>query len=183
MNFKRIVSVTLFAFVLAFSAFAQNLPVVPSSTVLQYTSDFTAITYVDANGEIVIVSYLQGQPFSDLVTIRSAQLTAAAENNVAVNTYKTALANLQFNLDVGRSDGTTAPTKPLKKIVSNTGVVTYAPFVPALPDLVVPVTIPSGSIRGVAPTPDPQVQQSAQLTVIMNQLSAIMVALKAKGLM
>src|ERR1019366_4179943 len=37
----------------------------------------------------------------------------------------------------------TAPPKPLQKIVSDTGVVSFAPFDPPLADLVIPKTIPS----------------------------------------
>jgi hypothetical protein len=179
---KQFTLVALLVLALSLSAFAQ---VVPSSSLIQYTSDFTSVTYLDASGAKVTVSFTDGQRFSDLVTIRNEQLQAVVENKTAAANYTQTIQNDQVSVNAGRPVPP-VPVIPQQKVVSNAGVVTYQDFNPSLPVLVPVVTSPStvhGLINTSLPTtPDPAAQQSAMLTVILQQLSAVIAALTAKGI-
>jgi len=121
--------------------------------VIQFEQNGVTLFYFDANGNKISHTYTEGTAYSDMVNIRSDQLQAVAQNALAVTNYNNTLANVQTNVDAGRPHDA-APAKPLQKNVSDTGDVTYTPFVPPLADLVIPVTVPSGSIA--APTLDKQ---------------------------
>lgn len=131
---------------------------------IQLDKDGVTLFYIDANGQRVAHNYMDGQAYTDMLTIRSAQLAAAGENNQAVANYNNVLANVQISVTAGRGDTVTAPAKPLQKVVSDTGDVTYTPFVPALADLVIPKTVPSGPIA--APSLDKQ-------TIMYNMITAL----------
>jgi hypothetical protein len=132
---------------------------------IQFDKDGVTLFYFDASGQRVAHYYTEGQAYADMLTIRSAQLQAASENAQAVSNYNNVLANVQISVTAGRGDTVTAPAKPLQKVVADAdGAVTYVPFVPALADLVIPKTVPSGSIA--APSLDKQ-------TIMYNMICAM----------
>jgi hypothetical protein len=132
---------------------------------IQFDKDGVTLFYLDASGQRVAHYYTEGQAYSNMLTIRDAQIQAISENNQAAANYKNVLANVQISVTAGRGDTVTAPTKPLQKVVADAdGAVTYVPFVPALPDLVIPKTVPSGSIA--APSLDKQ-------TIMYNMICAL----------
>lgn len=180
MNF-RFVAVIVITLALAIGAFGQ---VVPSKDLIQYTDDFTAVVYLDAAGAVVSVPYMDSQRFSDLVAIRDMQLQAALDNKNAATAYNQAVQSAQISVNAGRP-APDLPVKPQMRVVSNTGVVSRVDFSPPLLSLVpLVVNAPSGgSIKSQSTGPDPAAQQTAQLTVILNQLSAIIAGLKAKGIL
>ncbi len=159
--------------------------VVPSATIIQYTSDFTSVTYLDATGATVTVPFTDGQRFSDLVAIRGMQVQALADNQAAAAAYNLAVQNAQISVNAGRGPPA-LPAKPQQKVVSNTGAVSFVDFNPPLLSIVpLVVNAPnSGQIKSTVNVPaDPVAQSAAQQTVIMNMLQAIMAALKSKGIM
>src|ERR1035438_10349916 len=98
---------------------------------IQLDKDGVTLFYIDANGNKVSHNYMEGQAYTDMLTIRDAQISAANENVQAVANYNNVLANVQISVTAGRGDPVTAPAKPLQKVVADTdGVVTYVPFVP-----------------------------------------------------
>lgn len=122
---------------------------------IQYDKDFVTLYYIDANGTKVSQHPTNGAEYGDLLVIRDAQLQAIRENETAATNYKGAITQEQYNINIGRpSAGFQVPAKPLQKVVSNTGQVTFVPFVPAFPELVIPKPIPSGPIA--APSIDKQ---------------------------
>ena len=160
--------------------------VVPSATMIQYTSDFTGLTYLDASGQTVTVLYTDGQHFNDLVVIRSAQIAALAANQSAKNAYNLTVQNAQISVSAGRP-APTLPTAPLQEIVANDGTVTYQTFPAGTLQVLVPrvVNAPnSGQIKTTVNLPaDPVAQQTAAQTVMMAKIDAIIAALQAKGIM
>ena len=135
---------------------------------IQYDASGTTLFYIDANGNRVAHSYLDGQPYDSMLTIRGAQQQAIIENTQAVSNYNTALANAQVSVSAGRD--VPAPAKPLQKVVADAdGAVTYVPFVPALADLVPLVGTPSASPIPTTTAPDP-------LTVIKNGVQILVTA-------
>jgi hypothetical protein len=120
---------------------------------IQYDKDGVTLYYIDANGNKVSHSIMDGQPYDDMLTVMGAQIAAGVANTQAVANYNTALANAQISVNAGRE--ATAPPKPLQTVVSDTGVTTYVPFVPPLADLVpLNVTAPSLGTTPVAVVPD-----------------------------
>ena len=132
---------------------------------IQLDKDGVTLFYIDANGNKVAHNYLEGQAYTDMLTIRDAQISAALANTQAVANYNNVLANVQISVTAGRGDTVTAPAKPLQKVVADTdGAVTYVPFVPPLADIVPLVGVPSGSIA--APSLDKQ-------TIMYNMITAM----------
>ena len=133
---------------------------------IQLDKDGVTLFYIDANGNKVSHNYMEGQAYTDMLTIRDAQLSAASENNQAVANYNNVLANVQISVTAGRGDTVTAPAKPLQKVVADAdGAVTYVPFVPPLADIVpLANVVPSGSIA--APSLDKQ-------TIMYNMITAM----------
>ncbi len=120
---------------------------------IQFDKDGVTLVGYDANGNRFAHNYLEGTLYDDMLNTRNAQLAAARENTQAAANYNTVLGTIQASVGAGRPHDS-APTKPLQKVVSDTGDVSYVPFVPPLADLVVPVTTGSGSI--VTPAVDKQ---------------------------
>ena len=120
---------------------------------IQFDKDGVTLVGYDANGNRFSHNYLEGALYDNMLCTRSAQLAAARENAQAIANYNTVLGTIQASADAGRPHDS-APTKPLQKVVSDTGEVSYVPFVPPLADLVAPVTTGSGSI--VTPAVDKQ---------------------------
>jgi hypothetical protein len=133
---------------------------------IQLDKDGVTLFYIDSSGNRVSHNYLEGQAYTDMLTIRDAQLSAASENNQAVANYNNVLANVQINVTSGRGDTVTAPAKPLQKVVADAdGAVTYVPFVPPLADIVPLANVfPSGAIA--APSLDKQ-------TIMYNMITAM----------
>lgn len=142
---------------------------------IQFDTNGVTLFYTDANGQRVAASYTETDHYTKMLTDRGSQQQAARDNALVVTNYKAALAAIQGTIDMGRAGQnpdvpTTAPAKPPQKVVSDTGVVSYTPFVPPLADLVIPKTDPStvsGLINTVLPAPaDTQ-------AIMFNMVSAI----------
>ena len=149
MKLKLIALTALLTLALGVAAVAQdyNQKIVPSATAIQYTADGQSLTYLDSTGATITVYYLDSR-FAGLLAIQGAQRAATVENIAAVNDYNQKLGDVQGPLDAGKGPANpTAPAKPLKKIVSNTGTVSFVAFDPPLADLVIPKTTP-GQVNG-----------------------------------
>src|ERR1035441_6110172 len=94
---------------------------------IQFDKDGVTLFYIDASGNKISHNYLDGTAYDDMLTVMSAQKQAAIDNTQAVANYNPALASLQTSVTAGRADGSTAPVKPLQKVVSDTGAVSYTP--------------------------------------------------------
>src|SRR5450759_3906404 len=112
---------------------------------VQYDKDGVTLFYIDASGKKISHNYMEGKPYAAMNDIRSAQLLAVTENATEAFNYGTGLAKAQIN--IGRP-GFVLPTKPLQKIVSDTGEVSFAPFDPPLADLVIPTVTPGAPVSG-----------------------------------
>ena len=136
---------------------------------VQFDKDGMTLFYIDASGNRVQHNPFDGQAYSDMLVIRSAQMQAGIDNQMAVSGYNTKLANVQMSVGDGP---VTAPVKPLQKIVADDGTVTYIPFVPQLADLVIPpVLSQGGTVHGLinTATPAPLDKQ----TIMYNMISAM----------
>ena len=135
---------------------------------IQYDKDGATLFYIDADGTKISASVFDGKKYTDMESTQQAQIAAAAENTKAVESYTLSLQNAQVSVDAGRPAD--APPKPLQHLVSDTGVSTYAPFSPALADLVpLHVTAPnSGSIK--VETVDTEAVMLAMLTAIYRKM-------------
>jgi hypothetical protein len=134
---------------------------------IQFDKDGVTLFYIDANGNKISHNYMEGAAYNDMLTVRTAQLQAARDNTQAVANYNTALGTVQASVDAGRPHDA-APTKPLQKVVSDTGDVSFAPFDPPLPDLVIPKTVASGPIA--APTVDKQAIQFNMIQAMFRKM-------------
>jgi hypothetical protein len=105
---------------------------------IQYDTDGVTLFYFDATGKKISQYFMSGAPYDDMLTIRSAQQQAIKDNAVAASHYTQTLANIQTNADTGRPHDA-PPLKPQQQLVSDTGVVSFAPFDPPLADFVTPV--------------------------------------------
>ena len=148
--------------------------------------DGVTLFYILPDGTKVSHNYMEGQAYTDMLTIRDAQLSAASENNQAVANYNNVLANVQLSVNAGRGDTVTAPAKPLQKVVDSVdGAVTYVPFVPPLADIVPLANVfPSGSIVAPAASlpPDPvqvTVNGVKALVTMVQELVTDVAAIKA----
>ena len=121
---------------------------------IQFDKDGVTLYYVDANGTKIAHNYVEGQAYDDMLQIRTSQLQAISENTQAQSNYNTALSNAQASVNAGRP--VDAPAKPLMKLVSDTGGVTYLPFSPPLGDLVPLVVNTKGDGQIAAVVPDKQ---------------------------
>lgn len=100
---------------------------------VQYDRDGVTLFFIDADGRKHSHNFMEGAAYNDMVNIRDAQIQAIRENTQTIANYETTLANIQISVDAGHAMA--APTKPLMKVVSDTGETTYAPFDPPLRDL------------------------------------------------
>jgi hypothetical protein len=122
------------------------------------------------------VTVFEQPAHQDLQDILDLQMNAVTANKDAADYYNTAIKGLQVSVDAGRADQIPpAPTKPLMRVVSDTGSVTYTPFVPPLPDLVIP-TAPHTptAIEAIeaarAATVDKQAVMYAMITAIYRKM-------------
>lgn len=105
---------------------------------------------VDAEGKLV--SPLQSDLYTSLLVIRQKQIDASNSNAAAKADYLTKLANFQTNLDAGRAEGLTPPTKPLEYTVSDTGLESKGEFLPSLPSPIYPGVTSPGNPSGFKPS-------------------------------
>jgi hypothetical protein len=108
-----------------------------TQSTIQFDTDGVTLFYIDATGKRVAHGFMEGQVYSDMLTVRSAQIEAVQENAAAVSAYGVLLTSAQGQVDAGRPPAA-PPTKPLMKVVDNQGSVTHVPFDPPLADLVMP---------------------------------------------
>jgi hypothetical protein len=128
---------------------------------IQFDTDGVTLFYYDATGKKISQNFMSGQPYCDMLQIRDEQLNAARVNTQAQDNYNTALGNAQVSVNAGKGGAELAPPKPTMKVVSDTGVATFEPFVPPLADLVMPTAVPQTSLldqiaAARAATPDKQ---------------------------
>lgn len=133
---------------------------------ISYASD--GVTLIDANGKRV--SPFEGAPYNALVVIRDAQIAAQSENNHAVDLYTQALRNAQISVEAGRGDTVSAPPKPLEHLVSDTGISSYAPFSPALADLIPAVVNAPNTGKIKQETVDTQAIMYAMITAMYRKM-------------
>lgn len=138
---------------------------------VQYDKDNITLFYIDKDGKRVAYSYTQGVEYDNLVKVRDAQLQAIRENTQAVANYQTTLDNVQQSVSAGRE--VAAPPKPLAKIVSDTGDVSFTPFDPPLKDIVpykATAAPSSGSIVSANPGVDKQAIMYNMILAIFRKL-------------
>jgi hypothetical protein len=117
---------------------------------IQFDKDGVTLYYIDASGKRFWRYYTEGDAYNEMEMVRGAQLQAVRENTQAEANYNTTLGNLQANGNSsGRWSEIVAPAKPLQKVVSDTGEVSYTPFVPPLADLVIPPQPAPGGVHGL----------------------------------
>src|ERR1035441_10545453 len=139
---------------------------------VQFDKDGMTLFYIDANGNRVQHNPFDGQAYSDMLVIRSAQQQAGIDNQMALADYKNKLANAQISVTAGRGDTVTAPVKPLQKVVADAdGAVTYVPFVPPLADIVPPPPAAGSNVHGLVNTALP-VTADPQ-TIMYNMITAL----------
>src|ERR1035437_3232069 len=95
------------------------------------------------------VSLFGGDAYNKLLLIFGAQSQANTDNLQKLSTYNVVLANQQ---QLVKTSGVVqiAPIKPLMRVVSDTGVVSYQAFVPPLADLVQPAPVTDNTIHGLS---------------------------------
>ena len=139
---------------------------------IQLDKDGVTLFYIDASGQRVAHNYMDGQAYTDMLTIRGAQIQAATENTQAVANYNNVLANVQISVTAGRGDTVTAPAKPLQKVVADAdGAVTYVPFVPPLADIVPLPPTAGGTVQGLVNTALPATLDKQ--TIMYNMITAL----------
>jgi hypothetical protein len=136
---------------------------------IQYDKDGATLYYIDANGIKISAGVFDGVKWSALDAIMLQQIAAITENNDAVTKYNLSLSNAQISVNAGRGSTVEAPPKPLQHVVSDTGVSTYVPFVPALADLVPLVTTTTTNSIKVE-TVDTQAIMYAMITAIYRKM-------------
>src|ERR1035441_10927172 len=97
---------------------------------IQLDKDGVTLFYIDASGQRVAHNYMEGQAYTDMLTIRGAQIEAAAENTQAVANYKNVLANMQISVDAGRggAPNVVAPDRKSTRLNSSHLGISYAVF-------------------------------------------------------
>lgn len=148
---------------------------------IAYDTNGSTLFYTDASGQRVAAGYSETERYSTMLKTKGAQQQAVLDNTTVLSKYKAELAAVQGTYDQGRVGQnpdvpTVAPIKPAQKIVSDTGEVSYAPFVPPLSDLVIStktVTSPNttGLISSVTPAPvDTQALMFNMISIIFHKM-------------
>src|ERR1035441_4326014 len=140
---------------------------------IQLAKDGVTLFYIEARGQRVGPGDRQGAAHAAKLTIRSAQIQAAADNTQALANYNNVLANMQLNVNAGHGGdaNVVAPAKPLQIVVADAdGAVTHVPFVPPLADLVFPKTVPS-TVQGLVNTSQPAPPDKQ--TIMYNMIAAL----------
>lgn len=102
-----------------------------------YEKDGVTLTTIAADGTRVSRSVNDGSAYSDMRDILTQQNEAVRQSGVDALLYTQLIGRMQTSADARLPFGA-IPTKPQQKVVSDTGAVTFVPFVPPLPDLVIP---------------------------------------------
>jgi len=139
--------------------------------------DGMTLTYTDESGQTQSVSMIDWAAYSKVYSILQQQLAAGLENTKTHSDYVTALVTFQTNLDIGRAEGMTAPVVPKMKVVSDTGVVSFRDFSPALPLPVYPAAQPGG---GVMWSPTAGNQAPAAPTAVEQAILSSLLAISGK---
>ena len=147
---------------------------------IAYDSNGSTLFYIDANGQRVAAGYTETERYSTMLKTKGVQQQAVLDNATVLSKYKAELAAIQGTYDQGRAGQnpdipTVAPIKPAQKIVSDTGDVSYVPFVPPLPDLVIPTKAitpnTTGLISAVVPAPvDTQALMFNMISIIFHKM-------------
>src|ERR1039458_585122 len=141
---------------------------------IQFDKDGVTLFYIDANGNRVAHGYTEGQAYANMLTIRSAQIQAAADNTQALANYNNVFANMQENVNAGQGGqaNVVAPAKPLQEVVADAdGAVTYVPFVPPLADIVPLPPTAGGTVQGLVNTALPATLDKQ--TIMYNMITAL----------
>src|ERR1035437_9875872 len=99
---------------------------------IKYAPDGNSL--IDNTGNLITVFDARYGP---LRAILSAQDGVVAENKTVADHYTYLVGAAQSNLDRGLPYAA-LPDKPRQKVIDDTGAVSFVPFVPPLPDLVIP---------------------------------------------
>ncbi len=138
---------------------------------IQYEKDGVTLFGFNAAGVRFAHYFMEGAAYDDMVKVRDAQLQAIRENTQAQANYNTALDNAQLSVNAGRT--VDAPPKPLSKVVSDTGDVSWTPFDPPLKDLIpykANAAPSSGSIVSANPGVDKQAVMYNMVLAIFRKL-------------
>ena len=114
---------------------------------IYFAADNVTLKGVDAAGKPFSHYFLEGQVYTDMLIVMGQQEQAALDNTATVATYERVITDAEaaFHYDP-------IPPKPLEKLVSDTGAVSFAAFVPPLRDMLIPTPAPSsGLIAAVVP--------------------------------
>lgn len=128
---------------------------------IQFDKDGVTLFYLDADAKRISHNYMEGTAYDAMLIIRDEQIQAIRENLQTATNYTNVLKGLQESIDAGRLEGIIAPPKPLQKFVADTGEMTFVPFVPPLPDLVIPPAALPNPGKIVVPVVDKQANQQA----------------------
>jgi len=141
--------------------------------VIQRKPDFVTLFYIDSNGNEVSANPMTWTRYGAMLTILSAQLQAVIEDKQAIANYHNLLGSYQGALNNGQV-GLVAPVKPQHKVIDDaTGAVSWVPFVPPLPDAIIPVLAPS---TGTIANPNPPADRT---DVLLGMVMALMADVKA----
>src|ERR1035437_8920261 len=99
---------------------------------IKYAPDGNSL--IDSTGNLITVFDARYGP---LRAILSAQDGAVIENKTVADKWAFDVSAAQSNVDRGLPYPA-LPDKPRQKVISDTGAVSYVPFVPPLPDVVIP---------------------------------------------
>jgi hypothetical protein len=123
---------------------------------IQRKADGITLFYVDAAGAEIAATPGQWQRYTVMLATQAAQTQAAIDDTQALANYHNQLSLYQTNLNDGRAAGLTPPLIPQHEVVDDaTGVISYVPFVPALPIAVAPVIkLPDPTIASTNPPAD-----------------------------
>ena len=138
---------------------------------IQYASD--GATLIDGAGNRVSVFDAR---YGDLLAIRSAQAGAVIENKTTADRYTYLVGAAQSNIN-GGFPYTALPDKPRQKVIDDTGAASYVPFVPPLPDVVIPAPaappvaggLMGAMVAGGAGVPDKNAIMYAMISALYNK--------------
>src|ERR1035437_3100843 len=136
---------------------------------IQYDKDGATLFYIDAKGTKISAGVFDGARYNEMLDVEGAQRAAALWNKDTAASYSATVQSAQASVDAGRP-APPLPAKPLQRVVDDTGAVSYAPFVPPLPDLVIPVVSAPSSGTIAVSTVDKQAIMYAMITAIYRKM-------------
>lgn len=126
-----------------------------------YDPDGFTLHYIGADGKPATETPADWKHYVALIAISDQQKQAARDNTNAQGAYLTAIADY-----AKAPEKSTLPVKPLMIVVSDQGVESKVPFVPALPDLITFTPVGSGGSIASKPATD---RTDVLLAVVMAQ--------------